>query len=71
MKASELIEKLAKIITVHGDRNILMWEDQHMTYKTIKSIQHIDKNSYDKELWDVEGYRENFKKIANNIVLDF
>ena len=36
MKASELIEKLAKIITVHGDRNILMWEDQHMTYKDIK-----------------------------------
>ncbi len=70
MKASELIENLAKIITIHGDRNILRWDDNHMTYKKIESVNYTSKNDYNKELWDVEGYRENFKKIANNIVID-
>ena len=71
MKASELIARLADMITLHGDCNVLGWDDQHMTYQDFTSLYYTNENEYDERLWALDSYKENFKKIANNIVINF
>lgn len=69
MKASELIERLAKYINDHGDCEIYTWAPGIMKHIPITNTHFIDDSYFDDELVD-EDYCADFETIHHNIVID-
>ena len=70
MKASELIERLAKYIKENGDREVYTWNHMLMKHNPIETTYFIDDSFFKKELIGEEDYSEDFKNIYHNIVIN-
>jgi len=68
MKASELIEILAKYINEHGDCKVYTWNSNLMNHIPIESVYFV--GDYLKQDLDDEDYIKDFKNIYHNIVIN-
>lgn len=69
MKASELIERLAKCINYNGDANVYVWNNDLMKHILINDIYFVDDEHFDQDL-DDEEYTKDFHNIYHNIVIN-
>ena len=69
MKASELIEKLAREINEHGDSEVYLWNQMLMKHNLIEDLYFVDDEMFDQDL-DDEDYTNDFHNIYHNIVIN-
>ena len=69
MKASELIERLAKYINENGDCEVYSWNQMLMKHNPIEDLYFVDDEMFDQDL-DDEDYIKDFKNIYHNIVIN-
>jgi len=69
MKASELIERLAKEINEHGDSEVYLWNQMLMKHNLIEDLYFVDDEMFDQDL-DDEDYTNDFHNIYHNIVIN-
>ena len=71
MKASELIERLAKYINENGDCEVYSWNQMLMKHNPIEDLYFVDNNLFNSDLGaNDEDYWNDFQKIRNNIVIN-
>jgi hypothetical protein len=69
MKATELIEKLAKEINEHGDSEVYLWNQMLMKHNPIEDLYFVNDEMFDQDL-DDEDYAKDFHNIYHNIVIN-
>ena len=69
MKATELIERLAKEINEHGDSEVYLWNQMLMKHNLIEDLYFVDDEMFDQDL-DDEDYTNDFHNIYHNIVIN-
>jgi len=69
MKASELIERLAKYINENGDCAIYIWNTDLIKHILINDVYFVGDEMFDQDL-DDEDYIKDFHNIYHNIVIN-
>lgn len=69
MKASELIERLAREINENGDCAVYIWNTDLMKHILINDVYFVDDEHFDNDL-DDEDYAKDFHNIYHNIVIN-
>jgi len=70
MKASELIERLAKEINEHGDSEVYLWNQMLMKHNPIEDLYFVTNKLFNCDLQSDDDYFNDFSKICNNIVIN-
>ena len=69
MKASELIERLAKEINEHGDCVVYIWNTDLMKHILINDVYFVGDEMFNQDLDDGD-YVKDFHNIYHNIVIN-
>ena len=69
MKATELIEKLAREIKENGDCEVYLWNQHSLEHNHAVTVRFIKMNTFNEQIDDPK-YIEDFKRICNNIVIN-
>ena len=69
MKASELIERLAKYINENGDCEVYLWNTDLMKHILINDVYFVGDEMFNQDLDDGD-YVKDFHNIYHNIVIN-